>query len=156
MTWSLELTIDVDKAFGFHTECKQLIDKAGMNLRKWNSNSAELLERIKGVTQHNSVTPVITTNITEKDESYIKATTGYEHSIQKSDMVKLLGMYWNTPLDCLMFDFFELIRCVEYLSVTKRSLLQITAKIFDLLGFLSPFVIQLKVLFQRLCLGRCG
>ena len=84
---------DVDKAFGFYTECKQMMDKAGTNLRKWNSNSAELLERIKGVTPHNSVTTVITTNITEKDESYIKATTGYGHSVQKSDMVKLLGIY---------------------------------------------------------------
>ena len=55
-----------------------------------------------------------------------------------------------------MFDFSELIRCIESLSVTKRSLLRITAKIFDPLGFLSPFVIQLKVLFQWLCSDRCG
>ena len=126
---------DVDKAFGFYTECKQLMDKAGMNLRKWNSNSAELLERVKGVTPHNSVTPAITTNITEEDESYAKATTGYGHSVQESDVVKLLGIYWNTPLDCLMLDFSEIIRCVESLSVTKRSLLQITAKILIRWGF---------------------
>ena len=147
---------NVDKAFDFYTECKQLMDRAGMNLRKWNSNSAELLERVKEMTPHSGVTPPITTNVTEEDESYAKATTGYGHSVQESDMVKLLGIYWNTPLDCLMFDFSELIRCIESLSVTKRSLLRITAKIFDPLGFLSPFVIQLKVLFQRLCSDRCG
>ena len=147
---------NVDKAFDFYTECKQLMDRAGMNLRKWNSNSAELLERVKEMTLHSGVTPPITTNVTEEDESYAKATTGYGHSVQESDMVKLLGIYWNTPLDCLMFDFSELIRCIESLSVTKRSLLRITAKIFDPLGFLSLFVIQLKVLFQRLCSDRCG
>ena len=36
---------------------------------------------------------------------------------------------------------------------TKQSLLQITAKIFDPLGFLSPFVIKLKIMFQKLCSG---
>ena len=47
-----------------------------------------------------------------------------------------------------MFDFRKLIiRCIEFFSVTKCSLLRITAKIIDPLGFLSPFVIQFKLLF---------
>ena len=66
-------------------------------------------------------------------------------------MIKLLGIYWNTSADHLVFDFSELLKCVETLSITKRSLLRLTTKIFDPLGFLSPFVIQLKVWFQRLC-----
>ena len=74
------------------------------------------------MTLHNTVTPTSTTNVTEEDESYAKATTGYGHSVQENDMVKLLGIYWNTPLDCLMFNFSELIRCVESLSVTECSL----------------------------------
>ena len=37
------------------------------------------------------------------------------------------------------------------MPVTKRSLLKVSAKVFDPLGFLSPFVIQLKCLFQDLC-----
>ena len=114
---------NVKEAFGFYTECTQLMDRAGMNLRKWNSNSAELLAKIKETTPHNCVTPTSTTNITEEDESYARATTGYGHSVQESDMVKLLGIYWNTPLDCSMFNFSDLIRCVESLSVTKHSLL---------------------------------
>ena len=34
---------------------------------------------------------------------------------------------------------------------SKRSILKVTSKIFDPLGLLSPFVIQLKILFQTLC-----
>ena len=34
--------------------------------------------------------------------------------------------------------------------------MKLTAKIFDPLGFLSPFVIQIKILFQDLCSGQCG
>ena len=87
---------NVDKPFGLYTECKHLMDKAGMNLRKWNSNSDELLERVKKKTLHNNVTPTITTNITNEDESYVKAPTGYGHGVQDNDMVKLLGVYWNS------------------------------------------------------------
>ena len=75
------------------------------------------------MTLHNNVTPTVTTNIIEEDESYAKATTGYKHSVQESDMVKLLNIYWNMPLDCLMCDFSELIWSVEPLSVTKHSLM---------------------------------
>ena len=38
---------NVMEAFGFYTECKQLMDRAGMNLRKWNSNSASCLQKLK-------------------------------------------------------------------------------------------------------------
>ena len=119
-----------------------------MNLRKWNSNSAELLERVKEMTPHSGVTPPITTNVTEEDESYAKATTGYGHSVQESNMVKLLGICWNMPLDCLMFDFSELIRCIESLSVTKRSLLRITAKILILWGFSALSLFSSKFYFS--------
>ena len=47
-------------------------------------------------TLHNNVTPTITTNITDEDESYVKAPTRYGQSVQESDMVKLLGIYWNS------------------------------------------------------------
>ena len=38
--------------------------------------------------------------------------------------------------------------------MTKRSLLKFTAKIFDPLGALSPFVIKLKALFQQMCVEK--
>jgi len=34
---------------------------------------------------------------------------------------------------------------------TKRSLLKVSAKVFDPLGLLSPFTIHAKILFQKLC-----
>ena len=50
-----------------------------------------------------------------------------------------------------MFCFFELIAYANDLPATKRSILKISAKIFDPLGLISPFVIRLKILFQPLC-----
>ena len=41
---------------------------------------------------------------------------------------------------------------MKALPATKRSLLKVIGKIFDPLGFLSPFIIRWKVLFQILCI----
>ena len=38
--------------------------------------------------------------------------------------------------------------------MTKRSLLVLTAKIFDPLGYLAPLTILMKVLFQVLCTNK--
>lgn len=43
---------------------------------------------------------------------------------------------------------------MESLPPTKRSLLRVSAKIFDPLGFLSPCTVSTKMLFQRLCIDK--
>jgi len=55
---------------------------------------------------------------------------------------KLLGVGWDSYSDELHFNLSELV------SPSRRSLLKVTANIFDLLGILSPFVIKLKIFFQ--------
>ena len=49
-----------------------------------------------------------------------------------------------------VFEFSELIWFVSKLPKTKRSVLKLTASLFDPLGFISPFVITLKLMFQDL------
>ena len=61
---------------------------------------------------------------------------------------------WDTDIDCFCFEFKELIKFIESLPPTKRSLLRVSAKIFDPLGFLSPFTISTKMLFHNLCFGK--
>ena len=68
--------------------------------------------------------------------------------------MKLLGVSWNCRLDEIFFNLYDLIDYVKELPVTKRSLLRMTAKIFDPLGILAPFVIKLKILFQVICLEK--
>jgi hypothetical protein len=65
--------------------------------------------------------------------------------------VKLLGVSWNCESDDLYFNISDLIDFVKDLPITKRSLLKLTAKIFDPLGMLSPFVVKMKYLFQVIC-----
>ena len=54
----------------------------------------------------------------------------------------------------MSFDFEELIEYANTLQVTKRSLLKLSAKVFDPLGLLSPFTITMKCEFQSLCLEK--
>lgn len=91
--------------------------------------------------------------ITE-EESYTKATTGPpidDEGSTDNGIVKVLGSIWNTANNQLTFNLSDLSDQAKLLPTTKRSLLKISAKIFDPLGLLSPFTIQWKVLFQALC-----
>jgi hypothetical protein len=56
----------------------------------------------------------------------------------------------------LCFNLSSIVEYARTLPVTKRSLLKITAKIFDPLGLLSPFIVRLKCLFQVVCVEKMG
>ena len=64
---------------------------------------------------------------------------------------KLLGVLWDSEADELLIDLSELVTYAHNLPVTKRTVLRVSAKIFDPLGLLSPFVVKLKLLFRELC-----
>ena len=51
-------------------------------------------------------------------------------------------------------DTADLGKYVHSLSPTKRSVLKFSAKLFDPLGFLSPFTVNQKILFRSLCCNK--
>ena len=115
--------------------------KGGFNLRKWNSNSLKLRKLIaeaeKLVLEDNNSELVVSAH----------ADTG-EYKVGK-----LLGVLWDSETDTFLFNVYEVEREANQTPVTKRQLLRITASIFDPLGFLSPFTVKLKILFQTLCVN---
>ena len=64
---------------------------------------------------------------------------------------KILGVNWNNDSDELCFHFQDIIAYGKILLVAKRSLVRVCAKLFDLLGVLSPVIVRMKVAFQELC-----
>ena len=76
--------------------------------------------------------------------------TGSKVSKHSQGLTKVLGVTWNSLFDVLTFKFNEL-EFANSLLVNKCSILKLAAKIFDQLGIISPFVIQLKMLFKTLC-----
>ncbi|KAL9961132.1 hypothetical protein ACROYT_G030023 [Oculina patagonica] len=73
---------------------------------------------------------------------------------ETEQFVKILGIYWDVIRDEFHYDLSELIEYAEALPATKRSVLKLSAKIFDPIGLLTPFTISMKVLFQCLCVEK--
>jgi len=112
------------QGFEFYQLAKELMAKGGFNLRKWRTNCQSLQTQINEVERNEDVNRI----------------------------VRILGLSWDTESDCFVFQFDDLISFVNSLPPTKRSPLKVSAKIFDLLGFLSP--ITTGELEQRCCFNR--
>ena len=146
-------TPDIHSAYEFYLESRKIMAAGGMNLRKWHSNSSELLDKIESSLVSTSCNASqMTTGVTEEDNTYVKTMIGPNVSKQSQGLTKVLGVTWNSSLDVFTFEFDELIEFANSLLVNKCSILKLAAKIFDPLGLISPFVIQLKMLFQILCI----
>ena len=135
---------DEKEASEVTSNAKLIMQKGSFNLRKWNTNSSNLKRTFS---EESSPNPTNVKHVKEEDESYAKTVTGTTIKAN-SNTVNVLGSIWNTTSDTLEFNFSNLVDEAKSLLPTKRSLLKISAKIFDPLGLLSPFTIQWKVLFQ--------
>ena len=69
-------------------------------------------------------------------------------------VVRVLGLNWDIQEDCIVYKLDDLISFIKSLPPTKRSLLKMSAKIFDPLGFISPITISAKMLFQQVCVHK--
>jgi len=106
-----------------------LCNRGGFRLSKWASNSPQLLHDI----------PVEQQELTNKI-----FTTADQPS------VGVLGLRWNPQQDTLTYNLSSLV--VSNKINTKRSVLSTIAKIYDICGYISPFVITLKAFIQQLWL----
>lgn len=104
----------------------QIMKKAGFVFCKWGSNSQLVPTRV-------------VKNILCQDDP--------------SPEIKVLGLKWLSSEDCFIFDAFSL---SEGLIMTKRMLLSFLARIFDPLGFISPFIMFGRIIFQKLWLQGIG
>ena len=102
-------------------ETNHIMKEASLELTKWISNSPILKN----------------SNVDPSEQS--KETT-----------IKLLGIIWDTASDEFYYNMNSIIATMEKLKPTKRTVLKVVAKLYDPNGFLSPFVITGKIIFQRI------
>lgn len=100
----------------------------GFKLRKWVTNSEELLKCIPQ----------------DERDTLVEFDNGER-------FVKTLGLVWITDSDCFTF---KINNMIDNGLSTKRSFLSATGRIFDPLGFLSPCTVLAKILFQQLWLRK--
>ena len=98
---------------------------AGLEIRKWASNSKNLMKEIS------------------KRE-------GLEYS-EESIMKKILGIPWNTSSDKFIMKFEKLIAQMKAMIITKRNILKVSASFYDPLGWIMPLVIRARAIFQAIC-----
>ena len=122
---SMDSVVDESQGIKLYEELNQLWSKAGMQAHKWLSNLTKVLERI----------PVES----RASEVHI-ASDGLP-------MVKTLGVTWLPGEDVFTFNANP---PEKDFPLTKRNFLKKIAKLFDLLGFLAPFIIHAKILLQEM------
>ncbi|XP_064469710.1 uncharacterized protein LOC135384438 [Ornithodoros turicata] len=101
---------------------------AGMNLRKWTSNSVNLQVMFDGGIS-------------------CEATSSVSEILSPQ---KILGVSWDKARDLLQVSSKSLFTFLLETGDTKRFVLQASSRVFDPLGFMSPFTIRVKRLFQQL------
>lgn len=116
------------KAVELYTQLKELWGKAGMRVRKWLSNSAEVLK----------VVP-------KEDRARQVDLTDHE-----LPTIKTLGVLWKAEDD--NFTFKSAVPDLNVMIITKRNFLKKLASIFDPLGFLAPYIMSAKILMQNVWL----
>lgn len=66
-------------------------------------------------------------------------------------VTKVLGLVWNSNTDTLSLSLDKLIQEIQALqSITKRSVLSLSSKLFDPLGFVEPVSAKGKIMMQEL------
>jgi len=108
----------------FVQRAREILSKAGLELRKWVTNDPKLrifIESCKTVSCTNS---------------------GSENRKQ------VLGLDWDTVSDEFLFGFDKFVKKCDGIFLTKRNILSVAASFYDTLGFISPITARVKVLFS--------
>lgn len=117
---------EAKKAIRLQKQVTQVLANGGFPLRKWISNSSELMQAIP---------------TSEKDGISIESRNGYDK------FVTTLGVPWFFESDKIGFKY-DIEKDIK--KLTKRTVLSELLSIFDPLGLLSPVTIYNKILMQKI------
>ncbi len=116
----------VDSAHALRVQLCGLLQEAGMSLRKWRSNSTDLLKQIPE-------------DLREACPLSLQAP---------NQAPKALGVHWDVQTDTLHVS--TPVRLPHQEPITKRIIASGTASVFDVLGLFAPAVIIARILLQDL------
>ena len=112
----------------------QALEKVQLPIRKWCSNSPDVLDSIP---------------IPDREVATVEVAKD-EHG------VKTLGVAWNCQQDTLVFVVPKVLKAPGAFEVpsydkkiTRRKLLSAIATLYDPLGWLAPLTIKMKIVFQQ-------
>ena len=113
-------------------QINELCDKASMKMVKWNSNSKEVLVSIDPERRSK-----------ESVDFYGTEILGSDHQV-----LSTLGLKYDPIADHFMFATPDYSPILSKPRLTKRLFSSGLAKLFDILGLISPVIVYVKILFQ--------
>ena len=142
----------VEEAFELYKKSKTMLKEGGFDLRKWDSNSKELLEKINDE-EHVLENNIVSRGVLEDVNTYADSVTR-TLDVQNNE-AKVLGILWDKDKDEFVFKLGET-KLEAKKKYTKRNILGKIASIYDPIGFLSPIIVKLKILFKNICNAKGG
>ena len=119
------------------------MENGGFRLREWNSNSKVRKDKIKEDTLLR--TSQTNTSLDNEGDENMESLQLSKTSVS----VTILGCSWNVEADDkFQFGVQDLNGYVKSIPPTKRSVLKAFARIFDPIGLMSLFTVNLKVCFS--------
>ena len=114
------------EAYALHYTAKEIMKTANFELQNWQSNSPLLQKEIQN----------------ENCDEFVLNTN--------KEMCHVLGVSYNSDSDTFHFLCIDLDQELAEKEATKRMVASIGYRVFDPLGFISPFILQIKILIQNL------
>ena len=115
------------EAIKLRTEITSILKKAGFIIKKWRSSSSEVLDSIP--------------------EELLEPTPTQELvDLYSASYPKALGLVWGTIQDYMATH----VELQSSYSSTKRGVVSDIARTFDVLGWLSPVILNMKLLYREL------
>ncbi len=108
-------------------KCCEIVDGAHLPLKKWVSNSKEVIENIDEESRGSTGERLLTCNLADASDVYTST----------------LGVEWNVQTDELTYSGFSTMK-PDIDKVTKRIIASVAAQLFD------PFIITAKMIIQEL------
>ena len=118
----------VQEAVALYQDLRSILSKGSFSLCKWRSSSQAVLQNIPTTLQETQLVKDATSPHTTASES------------------KALGLQWNSKLDLMS----PSINVPSNYRSTKRGLISDVARTYDILGWISPAVLSMKLLYQQL------
>ena len=106
---------------------RKLFAKGGLHLHKFTSNSREVLETIP-------------------EDKRAKGLKNLDLHQNFLPMERALGFQW-----CVETNSFQFRITLQDKPLTRRGILSTVSSVYDPLGFLAPFILTGKQIFQQLC-----
>lgn len=116
-----------EEAIQKRDQVEAALKRGCLELRKWMSNCPDLLPD----------------KTNSSDNLYLAP--------EDKDQRKILGISWSSKNDC----FSVQLNKVDTSVITKRTILSNIARLYDPLGWLTPFIVRAKILLQSLWLTKC-